>query len=88
MLPVAPASLRSVSWTPQDPPAAPPEEVAPGSTDEVTALDGLEADLAAVEQALQRLDAVQLDPGADVVASIATAVPAERFDVAGGAGRS
>ena len=66
-----------MSWTPTDEPAQSDEA---GRTDEVGALDGLEADLQAVEQAIRRLDAVDHEAG-DVAAQIAAAVTPERFSV-------
>lgn len=72
-----------MSWTPTDEPAEAAEAVRAddaGRTDEVGALDGLEADLQAVEQAIRRLDAVDHDAG-DVAAQIAAAVTPERFSV-------
>ena len=78
-----------MSWTPTDDAAATDEAGGTeasggpddaGRTDEVGALDGLEADLQAVEQAIRRLDAVDHDAG-DVAAQIAAAVTPERFSV-------
>lgn len=72
-----------MSWTPTDEPLRTDEVVRTDDavrTDEVGALDGLEADLQAVEQAIRRLDAVDHDAG-DVASQIAAAVTPERFSV-------
>jgi len=50
-------------------------------SDELAVLDGLEADLAAVEHAIERLDALVAEgpDGPDAAARIAAAVPEQRF---------
>lgn len=50
-------------------------------SDELVVLDGLEADLVAVEHAIERLDAISAEgpDGPDAAARIAAAVPDERF---------
>ncbi len=50
-------------------------------SDELAVLDGLEADLAAVEHAIERLDALVAEgsDGPDLAEQIAATVPEERF---------
>ena len=57
------------------------QPVAPAADDELAVLDSLEADLAAVEQAIATLEQVASDGigGEQAAAQIAAAVSAERF---------
>ena len=74
--------------TAPDVPSTPEVPTAPDSAadqDELAALDQLEADLAAVEQAITTLEQISTDGslGDSAASQIATAVPQDRFASAG-----
>ena len=74
----------SADLTPVDVPDAAEVPTAPDSAadqDELAALDQLEADLAAVEQAITTLEQISTDGslGDSAASQIATAVPQDRF---------
>lgn len=67
-------------WTPRTDPE-PDQVTEPAAPDELAVLDELEADLAAVELAIESLERVASDGhgGQDAAAQIAAAVSVERF---------
>lgn len=67
-------------WTTPDTTPAPTPD-APAAEDELVVLDGLEADLSAVEQAIASLEQISVEGvGGEVAAArIAAAVPLDRF---------
>jgi hypothetical protein len=67
-------------WTPRTDPE-PDQGTEPAAPDELAVLDELEADLAAVELAIESLERVAADGhgGEDAAAQIAAAVSVERF---------
>lgn len=71
-------------WTPRtdpEPDQGTDQEGEPAAADELEVLDELEADLAAVELAIESLERVAVDGhgGEDAAAQIAAAVSVERF---------
>lgn len=90
IVPARGASLAAVTdhWTtPATTPATSPDAApaptpdAPAAEDELAVLDGLEADLSAVEQAIASLEQISVEGvGGEVAAArIAAAVPLDRF---------
>ena len=86
IVPARGASLAGVTdhWTTPDRTPAPTPDAthdAPAAQDELVVLDGLEADLSAVEQAIASLEQISVDGvGGEAAANrIAAAVPLDRF---------